>query len=116
LILTFHEGVLVDIQIALKAKKVDLYLADRAFKDKYGPNSIRTFPVEGWTGDRVQVTLLFIGMNILDDKSLDGTAEGKVEFFDQAQWAKFEAVRKAKLEEVLNKTYQDASQKVKANL
>jgi len=116
LILTFHDGILIDIQMALKAKKVDLYLADRAFKDKYGSNSIRNLPVETWSGDRIQVTILFVGMNITDASALEGSAQGKVELFDQARWDKFDADRKAKLNAALNKHYEEAAQKVKANL
>jgi hypothetical protein len=116
LIVTFHDNYLIDIQMALKAKKVDFYLAERAFKDKYGPNNPKTFPVEGWSGDRIQVTLVVYGAILSDPGSLDKLALGKVDLFDAGQWAKVQAAQKVKLEEVLNKRYQDEMDKVKANL
>ena len=61
MVLTFHAGILIDIQVALKAKKFDFYAADRAFKEKYGPNDPKTYPVETWKGSQVSVTLIFPG-------------------------------------------------------
>lgn len=116
LIVTFHEGVLVDIQITLKARKIDLYVVNRAFKDKYGPNNPRTLPIETWSGDRIQVTLILVKADVLDPTTMETPGEAKVEFFDQATWLKFEAASKAKLDEILDQRYEQAAKKAKTNL
>ena len=116
LIVTFHDGMLIDLQVALKAKKSDLYLADRAFKDKYGSNDPRTLPVETWNGDRIQVTLILMGGGLLDANSLDAPAVGRLELFNQAEWTKIHAAQTAKLKELLDKRYQDDGKKVQSNL
>jgi hypothetical protein len=116
LVVTFHEGVLIDLQLALKSKKVDFYLVDRAFKDKYGPSDPKTFPVETWSGDQIQVTLIFQDTDVPNTEALDAPTQGKVELFDHGQWNKFEAARIAKLNKVLDKSYQDVGKKVISNL
>ena len=116
LIVTFHEDSLIDIQIALRANKVDFYLADRAFKEKYGPNNPETFPVATWNGDRIQVTMVMVGAILSDPGSLDKPALGKVDLFNHAAWTKIEAAQKAQLNDVLNKRYEDAAKTVQANL
>ena len=117
MVLTFHAGVLIDIQVALKAKKFDLYTADRAFKTKYGPNDPKTLPVETWKGNLVQMTLIFPGStNLADANSLDATTQGKIDLFDQYQWNKFEAARIAALKDIIEKRYQAAAPKVQGDL
>jgi len=116
LVLTFNDGVLIDLQVALKATKADFYVADRAFKDKYGPSDPRTFPVETWSRSRVQVTLIFGNAAFKDENALDTTALGKIELFDQGLWNKFEAARIAKLKTVLDQRYDAANKKVMDNL
>ena len=116
LIATFHDDVLIDLQASMKAKKIDFYFADRAFKEKYGPSEAPSLPVETWQGNRTDVSIIFIGADLLDPNSINGPASGKIEFFDHARWNKFEAVRKAKLKELLDKQYQLTDKKVKANL
>ena len=116
LIITFHEGILIDIQMAMRGKKVEFYLAERAFKEKYGPCDLHTFPVETWSGDRIQVTLIMVGAAFYDTGSLDKPSLGKVEMFDQARWSEFAAAEKEKLNQVLDQRYQDSISKVKSNL
>jgi len=116
LILTFHDGSLIDFQLALKGKKGDFYVADRAFKDKYGPSDARSFPVECWRGDDIEVSLVLIGASITDPNSLDQSAQAKVELFDAAQWHKYEVEQKAKLQAILDKQYEAVSHKVKTDL
>jgi len=116
IVVTFHDDVLIDVQASMKAKKIDFYFADRAFKEKYGQSEEASLPVETWHGAETDVTLIFIGADFSDMGSLDKPAAGKIEFFDHAQWAKFEAARKAKMKADLDKRYQDAGKKVKANL
>jgi len=116
LVVTFNNGVLIDLQVALKATKADFYVADRAFKKKYGPNNPRTLPVETWTGSQVQVTFIFGNAAFKDENSLDTTALGKIELFDQGIWNKFEAARIAKLKTVLDQRYDAANKKVMDNL
>jgi hypothetical protein len=116
IVLTFHAGVLIDIQVAFKAKRFDFYTADRAFKTKYGPNDPKTFPVETWKGQRVQMTLIFSDMRLTDPASLDAQSEGKIDLFDQARWDKFEAERNAELKEAVEKRYQAEAKTVEGNL
>jgi hypothetical protein len=116
LVVTFHDGTLIDLQIALKATKGDFYVADRAFKQKYGPNNPRTLPVETWDGSQVQVTLIFGDAALKDETSLDATARGKVELFNQGMWNKFAAARNAKLKTALDQRYDEAGKKVITNL
>lgn len=116
LVVTFHDGELIDLQVALWAKKVDFYVADRAFKEKYGPSDPRTFPVETWSGDRVQVTLIFGDAAFKDASGLDTTARGKVELFDQGRWNKIRAAEDAKLKAVLDERYKANCDKVLADL
>jgi hypothetical protein len=116
MVVTFHSGILIDMQVALKAKKFDLYAADRAFKAKYGPNDPKTFPIETWKGNQVQMTLIFPDADIKDANSLDATTLGKIDLFDQAQWNKFEAARIAELKDVMEKRYQTTAKAVQDNL
>jgi len=116
MVLTFHAGVLIDIQVAMKAKKFDFYAADRAFKAKYGPNDTKTVPVETWKGKNIQMTLIFPEATVTDANSLDKMTEGKIDLFDQGQWNKFEAERNAALKDILEKRYQATSQKVQSDL
>ena len=116
LVVTFHDDILIDIQIALKASKGDFYVADRAFQEKYGPNDSRTYPVITWSGSKIQVTLIFSGLSGLQADSVDASSQGKVELFDQEWWSKFEAARMTKLNAVLNQRYEASIKKVKANL
>jgi hypothetical protein len=116
MIVTFHDGILLDLQVALKAKKSDFYIADRAFKDKYGPSQLKTAPVETWSGNRIQVTLILSGAGPLDANSLDAPAVGKLELFDQSQWTKIQAAQTAKVNELLQKRYQDDGKKAQSNL
>jgi hypothetical protein len=117
MVLTFHGGVLIDIQVALKAKKFDLYAADRAFKTKYGPNDPKAFPVETWRGNQTQMTLIFPDATTLTDAlSLDTLTDGKIDLFDLGQWNKIEAARASALKDVIEKRYQDVASKVQADL
>jgi hypothetical protein len=116
LVVTFNQGVLIDMQVALRAKKADFYIADRAFKEKYGPNDPKTLPVETWSGSHIQVTLIFSDAELKDETSLDAMGRGKVEMFDQGRWNKFEADRTAKLNAALNQRYEDSGKKVITNL
>jgi len=116
MVLTFHAGILIDIQVALKAKKFDLYAADRAFKAKYGPNDPKTVPVETWKGNRIQMTLIFPEATITDANSLDAVTPGKIDLFDQGQWNKFEAARIATLKDIVEKRYQATAPAVQSNL
>ncbi len=116
LVLTFHAGILIDMQAALKAKTFDFYAADRAFKSKYGPNDSKTYPVETWKGNRTEVTLIFPDADLKDANSIDAPSEGKINIFDQGQWAKFEAARIAALKDILDKRYQTSAKTVQANL
>jgi hypothetical protein len=116
MVLTFHAGVLIDIQVALKAKKFDFYAADRAFKTKYGPNDPKTLPVETWKGNEIQMTLIFPGATITDPGSIDAVTQGKIDLFDQGQWNKIEATRIAALKDVLDKRYQTSAKAVQDNL
>jgi hypothetical protein len=104
------------MQVALKAKKVDFYVADRAFKEKYGPNDPKTLPVETWSGSHIQVTLIFGDAAFKDETTLDANARGKIEMFDQGRWNKFEAARIAKLNAALNQRYEASGKKVITNL
>ena len=118
MVVTFYEGKLIDIQVALKAKKGDIYVVDRAFKDKYGPSNPKTFPVETWSGDNIQVTLVMIGGPpvVVDAKSLDQPAQAKLELFDAGPWNNSISARKAKLQSVLNQRYEASGPKAKADL
>ncbi len=117
MVLTFHAGVLIDIQVAFKAKKFDLYAADRAFKTKYGPNDPKTLPVETWKGNLVQMTLIFPGStNLTDANALDAVTQGKIDLFDQYNWNKFEAARTAALKDILEKRYQTVAPKAQSDL
>lgn len=116
LVVTFHDGVLIDMQVALKAKKVDFYVADRAFREKYGPCNPKTFPVETWSGSHIQVTLIFGDAAFKDETGLDANARGKIEMFDQGRWNKFEADRIAKLNAALDQRYEAVSKKAITNL
>jgi len=116
MILTFHAGILIDIQAAMKAKKFDFYAADRAFKSKYGPNDPKTYPVETWKGSQTVMTLIFPGADLSDASAIDATTEGKINLFDQGQWDKFEAARTAALKDILDKRYQTSAKTVQANL
>jgi hypothetical protein len=116
MVLTFHEDILIDFQIALKAKRSAFYIADRAFKEKYGPSNPRTFPVETWSGNQVNVTLILVGAAVNDASILNADARGKVEMFAEGLWDKFETARKAKLKEILDQQYQATGKQVKADL
>ena len=116
MVLTFHAGLLIDIQVALKAKNFDFYVADRAFKEKYGPNDPKTFPVETWNGSQVQMTLIFPGADIKDANSFDAVNRGKIDLFAVGQWNKFEAARIAALKDIVDKRYQSAARTAQDNL
>ena len=117
IVLTFHGGVLIDIQVAFKAKKIDFYNADRAFKAKYGPNDPKTYPVETWKGNQVQMTLIFPDARTLTDAlSLDTITDGKIDLFDLGQWNQIEAARASALKDIIEKRYQAAAPKVQADL
>lgn len=116
MVLTFHNDVLIDFQIALKAKRGDLYVANQAFKAKYGPSDPTTFPIQTWTGDQIQVTLMFPASQIPDAKAVDAPGQGRVEILDQARWKKFEAVKAAELKKILDQRYDTAAKKAQDNL
>jgi hypothetical protein len=116
MVLTFHSGILIDIQVAIKARNFDFYAADRAFKTKYGPNDPKTMPVETWKGKQVQMTLIFPGANLTDAKSVDTVTQGKIDLFDQAQWNKFEAERMTALKDIVEKRYQTTVKTVQGDL
>jgi len=115
LIITFHEGILIDIQMAMRGKKLDFQLAERAFKDKYGPNQTKIFPLQTWSGNRIQVTLILVGEIFKDEGSLDQPAQGKVEMFDQGRWEKFETVERTESNRTLEERHKEALSKVKSN-
>jgi hypothetical protein len=116
MVVTFHDGLLIDIQVALKAKKGDFYVADRAFKEKYGPGNPKTFPVETWGGDDVQVTLVMPGAYVMDEKSLDQPTQAKLELFNATPWNDYMSAKRAKLQNVLNQRYETTGKKAKADL
>jgi hypothetical protein len=116
MVVTFHDGKLIDVQAALKAKKGDFYIVDRAFKEKYGPSDPKTFPVETWSGDDIQVTLAMIGAMALDEKSLDQPAQAKLEMFDAGPWNDYLAAQKAKFQSLLDQRYEASARKAKADL
>lgn len=116
MVLTFQKGELIDFQIALKAKKGDLYVANQAFRDKYGPSDPTTFPVQTWTGSHIQVTLVFPGAEVFDARAIDAPGQGKVELFDWVKWKKYEAEKTAELKKLLEQRYEATSQKAKDNL
>jgi hypothetical protein len=116
MVVTFRDGVLIDLQVALKARTGDFYVADRAFKEKYGPSNPKDFPVQTWSGDEIQVTLVMVGANLVDPKSLDAPAQAKLELFDAVRWNEFVSAEKQKLQSVLNQRYKAAGQKAKADL
>jgi hypothetical protein len=116
MVATFRDGLLIDLQVALKAKKGDFYVVDRAFKDKYGPSNPRDFPVQTWSGDNIQVTLILVGANVVDPKSLDEPAQAKLELFDSTRWNEYMSAEKVKLQSALNQRYKAACQKAKADL
>jgi hypothetical protein len=116
MVVTFHNGLLIDIQVVLKAKKGDFYVADRAFKDKYGPSNPKTFPVETWSGDNIQVTLVTIGGPVVDEKTLDQPGQAKLELFDSGPWNVYLDAQKAKLQSVLDQRYEASRKKVKSDL
>lgn len=116
LVLTFHDGILIDLQMALKARNIDLYIAKRAFREKYGDSYPAVSPVDAWGGRRIQVTMIFTGAIPSNTSTLNDSSSGLVEIFDQARWNKMDAVEKTKLKNALDQQYETAGAKVKANL
>jgi hypothetical protein len=116
MVVTFHDNALIDIQIALKSKNVDIYTAARAFKEKYGPSDTESGPVEAWEGDRIHVTMVFVNGTADSPAKLSQPGEGKVELFDQGRWDKVESAKKAQVNDALNKAYKAEGNKAKANL
>ncbi|MCE0498066.1 MAG: hypothetical protein LV481_08995 [Methylacidiphilales bacterium] len=116
MVVTFHDNVLIDLQVVLKAKKGDFYVADRAFKEKYGPSNPKTFPVETWAGDVVEVTLIIANCTIKDEKSLEERTQAKLELFDTGAWNNYLSDQKAKLQSVLDQRYKASGSKAKTDL